>query len=94
MGDRQAALGTRRAFSSCGENHSFAPLGLYSFSFLTRGLRPGLHSFAALRLRLPAARLSADVWYQERSRLLTLRLDSSVQVYQPAMHKLTIESIL
>jgi len=40
----------------CGENCSFALSGLAPEPLLTQGLRPGLHSFAALRLRFSSLR--------------------------------------
>jgi hypothetical protein len=39
------------ADQSVRENYSFAPLGLAPLPLFTQGLRPGLHSFAASRLK-------------------------------------------
>lgn len=45
------------------ENYSFAPMGLGRFPLSAQGLRPGLHSDAASRLK-------ASVFCQRKSRIL------------------------
>jgi hypothetical protein len=40
------------ALKCVGENYSFAPLGLHNLPLFTHGLRRGLHSYAASRLKI------------------------------------------